>query len=64
MLRESSQTLDFYVDDEFQEQVVISGSEASVIAYESGILSSGPHTLKVVRAAGEAKIDAFEHYGP
>jgi hypothetical protein len=64
VLRETSQTLDIYVDDIFQQQVVISGAEASVIAYESGVLSAGPHTLKVVRAAGEAKIDAFEHYGP
>ena len=64
VLRESTQTLDIYVDDEFQQQIVVSGSEAHFMAWESGVLSGGSHTLKVERAAGEAKIDAFEHYGP
>ena len=62
---DDTQGLDVYIDDQFQQTVNIgSGSEASILAYESGILSGGSHTLRVERVSGEPHLDAFEHYGP
>ncbi|MHC4069236.1 MAG: hypothetical protein ACYS18_09300 [Planctomycetota bacterium] len=59
---DTAQGLDVYIDDGFQETVNISsGSEASILAWESGVLSSTSHTLKLEVVSGEPHIDAFEY---
>jgi len=59
---DTSQGLDVYIDDGFQETVNISsGSETSILAWESGTLSNAGHTLKLEVVSGEPHIDAFEY---
>ncbi|MHC4722092.1 MAG: hypothetical protein ACYS6I_05205, partial [Planctomycetota bacterium] len=59
---DTGQGLDVYIDDGFQETVNISdGSEASIQAWESGILPDTAHTLRLEVVSGEPHVDAFEH---
>jgi len=59
---DTPQGLDVYIDDGFEETVNISaGSEASILAWQSGTLTSASHTLKLEVASGEPHIDAFEY---
>ncbi|MHC4265830.1 MAG: hypothetical protein ACYSUK_07850 [Planctomycetota bacterium] len=59
---DTGQGLDVYIDDGFQETVNISsGSETSILAWESGTLSSASHTLRLDVVSGEPHIDAFEY---
>jgi hypothetical protein len=59
---DTGQDLNVYIDDGFQQTVNISdGSEASIQAWESGILPDTAHTLRLEVVSGEPHVDAFEH---
>jgi len=63
---DGSQTQEIYIDDQSQgnHSTPAGPPEGQYLAYESGTLSSGSHTIKVVAGSGEAHVDAFEYFGP
>jgi hypothetical protein len=63
---ETSHTQEIFIDDISQGNYTtpVGPPEGQYLAYESGTLSSGSHTIRIVDGAGEPHVDAFEYYGP
>ncbi len=60
---DTSQGLGVYIDNVLQTTINWgTGSETSVMAYESGTLTAGSHTIRVEYTSGEPHLDAFEYY--
>jgi hypothetical protein len=57
------QTQAIYIDDQSQGNYSTPAGppEGQYLAYESGTLSAGSHTIRVVTGSGEAHVDAFEY---